>query len=243
MEITGIMVNSATLIDIIKEAEDTYTYKFNIPDGTTWEAGTNAHLVANGLPNDFTPSKEHTRHLSISSLPKEGYMGFTTRVREGSSTFKRNLQVSKIGDKLQVYGLKNRLPLPRNNKPVVLISMGVGIATMRPMILEYAADQHHISKLISINIDKDETTVYKDEIDKLSIPHFENHYVNSRRDLFQHIRKTFSITDVEYHIVGSDEFLDNVARYLIHNKIKLDSIKLDKKPARTKSILEQLAAQ
>jgi NAD(P)H-flavin reductase len=240
MEITGIMVNSATLIDIIKEAEDTYTYKFNIPSGATWDAGTNAHLVANGIDTDFTPAKEFTRHMSICSLPEEGFLGFTTRVRKGGSTFKRNLKVSKIGDKLQIYGLKNRLPLTRNGKSVILVSMGVGIATMRPMILEYAKCQNDLPKLISINIDKDETFIYKQELDKANIKNFENYYVNSRRTLFQQLFKTLSIEDAEYHVVGSDEFIEGIAHYLLKNDVDAEDIKLDKKPKRAMSILEKL---
>lgn len=242
MEITGIMVTSAKLINIKKEAEDTYTYKFDIPAGTSWDAGTNAHLVANGTPNDFTPSQEHTRHLSISSLPHEGYMGFTTRVREGSSTFKRNLKVCQIGDQLQIYGLKNRLPLSRKNKPVVLISMGVGMATMRPMILEYAKNQDQIDRLISINIDKEKTMIYKNELEYLKIPRFYNHYVSQREELYAKINRTFQFSDAEYHIVGSDDFLNSIASFLIKNNIDLKNIKLDKKTAREKQILTELAS-
>lgn len=240
MEITGIMTQSIELLDIIEEAKDTFTYKFNIPKGITWDAGTNAHLVATGSDKNYVPSPEFMRHMSICSLPEEGYIGFSTRAIEGGSTFKRNLRVSNIGDKLQLFGLKNRLPLHRNNKAVVLISMGVGIATMRPMILEYAKDQTGIPQLININIDRAVTEIYQDEISQLNIANFKNVYVNSRTDLHQKIKETLSLDDAEYHIVGSDEFLMSIGALLLQNGAKDDQIKLDKKEKRRLKMIDEM---
>lgn len=240
MEITGIMIESIKLLDIIEEADSTFTYKFNIPPGTVWDAGTNAHLVATGSDTNYAPSPEFTRHMSICSLPEEGYIGFTTRAREGGSTFKRNLRVSSVGDRLQLFGLKNRLPLERNNKPVVLISMGVGIATMRPMILEYAKDQSNIPQLININIDRAVTEIYQDELVKLNIPNFKNIYLNSRKDLLQSIEDTLKLDSADYHIVGSDEFLMNIGAFLLKKGVADDCIKIDKKENRARRMIEEM---
>ena len=240
MEITGIMIKSIELLDIIKEAEDTFTYKFNVPNNTTWDAGTNAHLVATGSDTNYAPAPEFTRHMSICSVPDEGYIGFTTRAREGGSTFKRNLRVSKVGDKLQLFKLMNRLPLQRNNKPVVLISMGVGIATMRPMILEFAKDQSNIPQLININIDRAVTEIYQEELATLAIPNFENIYVNSRADLHQSIENTIKLDNAEYHIVGSDEFLMSIGSFLLNKGVSEESIKLDKKDNRTQQMIKKM---
>lgn len=240
MEITGIMIQPIELMDIIEEAKDTFTYKFNVPKGTVWDAGTNAHLVATGSESNYAPAPEFTRHMSICSLPEEGYIGFTTRTREGGSTFKRNLRVSKVGDNLQLFKLMNRLPLHRNNKPVVLISMGVGIATMRPMILEFAKDQSKIPQLININIDRAVTEIYQDELECLNIPNFENIYVNSRADLHKSVESTFSLKDADYHIVGSDEFLMNIGAFLLKNGVADDCIKIDKKEKRAKRMIEEM---
>ncbi len=240
MEITGIMIQSIELMDIIEEATNTFTYKFNIPQGTVWDAGTNAHLVANGSDTNYAPDREFMRHMSICSLPEEGYIGFSTRAPEEGSTFKRNLRVSNIGDKLQLFGLKNRLPLHRNNRPVVLISMGVGIATMRPMMLEYAKDQKGISQLININIDRAVTEIYQNELTALKIPNFKNIYVNSRADLHESIAGTLDLKDAEYHIVGSDEFLMNIGSFLLNKGVGDDCIKLDKKEKRAQKMIEEM---
>lgn len=240
MEITRLEIESIELLDIKEEAKETYTYKFSIPKGLTWDAGTNAKLVATGSETNYAPSGESTRHLSICSLPDEGFIGFTTRVREGASTFKRNLKVSKIGDKLQLFGLKNRLPLHRNDKAVVLITMGVGIATMRPMMLEYAKDQSHISKLININIDRSVTEIYQDELLQLNMPNFENIYVNSRAQLHQSIEDTLQLENAEYHIVGSDEFLMNIGAFLVQKGVAGECIKIDKKEKRALQMIEEM---
>lgn len=242
MEITGIMIQSIELLDIIEEAENTFTYKFNIPEGTSWDAGTNAHLVATGSDTNYAPAPEFTRHMSICSLPEEGYIGFTTRAKEGGSTFKRNLRVSKVGDRLQLFKLMNRLPLHRDKKPVVLISMGVGIATMRPMILEYANDQSNIPQLININIDRAVTEIYQDEFIKLEIPNFENIYVNSRANLHKSIEETLHLEDAQYHIVGSDEFLMNIGAFLQQKGVSGENIKIDKKEKRAERMIEEMKA-
>ncbi len=240
MEITGLMIQSAELLDIIEESENTYTYRFSIPKGMTWDAGTNAHLVATGSDKNFTPSKESVRHLSICSLPDEGYIGFSTRIREGASIFKQNLKVTEPGDKLQVFGLKNRLPLLRLDKPVVMISMGVGIATFRPMVLEYAQDQKGIPNLINLNIDKVGSAIYKDEMSKFNIKGFESYYVNSRSALQQKINDLLKLENAEFHIVGSDEFLLETGTYLLNNGIAESQIKLDKKEGRYMIMLENM---
>lgn len=240
MEITKIMIEPIKLMEIIKEAKDTFTYKFNIPKGTTWEAGTNAHLVANGSDTNYAPNREFMRHMSICSLPEEGYIGFSTRAPKEGSTFKRNLRVSHVGDRLQLFGLKNRLPLHRNKRPVVLISMGVGIATMRPMMLEYAKNQEDIPQLININIDRAVTEIYQDELTALKMPNFENIYVNSRADLHQSITNTLDLKDAEYHIVGSDEFLMSIGSFLLNKGVADDCIKLDKKKKRVTQMIEEM---
>ena len=240
MEITRLKIQSIELLDIKEEAKDTFTYKFSIPEGLSWDAGTNAKLVATGSDTNFAPSGESTRHLSICSLPDEGFIGFTTRVREGASTFKRNLKVSKIGDKLQLFGLKNRLPLHRDDKPVVLITMGVGIATMRPMMLEYAKDQSHVSQLININIDRSITEIYQDELLHLNMPNFENIYVNSRAQLHQSIEDTLHLQGAEYHIVGSDEFLMSIGAFILQKGVSDDCIKIDKKAKRAQDMIEEM---
>lgn len=240
MEIKSLLTSSIQLLEIVKEDEETYTYKFNIPQGTTWDAGTNAHLVAIGSEHNFAPSKEHMRHFSICSLPEEGYMGFSTRIRNNASTFKENLKVVKPGDKLQVYGLKNRLPLERNNQTVVLLSMGVGIATMRPILLAAANNGEGLGKVININIDKKDKRIYGAELEALNQQEqIEVHYTHTRNAFYQTINTTLNEKDAEYHIVGSDEFVQNTAQYLISHKVAKAQIKLDKKPARTEAILSQ----
>ena len=242
MEIKGLMIQTIQLLEIKKEAANTYTYKFSIPQGSTWEAGTNAHLVATGSDTNFVPSPDCTRHLSICSLPNEGYMGFSTRIREGASLFKQNLRVCNVGDKLHLYKLVNRLPLQRKDVPVVLVSMGVGIATFRPMILAYAHDQIHVSQLVSINIDRTESSIYKDELEALDIPNFKNSYVHTRATLQHELLETKALENAEYHIVGSDEFLLSIGQFLIENGISAEQIMLDKKENRRLQMLEAMAA-
>jgi ferredoxin--NADP+ reductase len=229
-----------TLKEIIQEATDTYTYKFNIPKGITWTAGANLHLLPYGLDEDIEIDKKTVHHLSIINLPGEGYIGITTRIRKQASDFKKKLQESQIGDTMCIFKVKNHMPLKRENHPVVLISMGVGIATMRPLILEYVTDQTNIPAMININVDNSGTFIYKRELISTEKHGVKNDFTKSRTEIKEAIKTTFQLKDPRYYIVGSDNFLSNMSGFLLKNHIEKHQIYFDKHQEDIEEILKNI---
>ncbi|MGQ1947513.1 hypothetical protein ACT3CD_10500 [Geofilum sp. OHC36d9] len=229
-----------TLNEIIQEATDTYTYKFNIPKGMTWTAGANLHLLPYGLDEDIEIDKKTVHHLSIINLPGEGYIGITTRIRKQTSVFKKKLQEAQIGDTMCIFKIKNRLPLKRENHPVVLISMGVGIATMRPLLLEYVADQSNIPAIININVDSSGEFIYKNELISTEKHGVKNYFTKSRTEMKEAIKTTFQLKDQRYYIVGSDNFLSSTTDFLLKNHIEKHQIYFDKRQEDIDEILKSI---
>lgn len=226
------------LEEVIPESEDTFTFRFAPVGAFHWNAGANAHLVSREMKTLSVEDKQWRRHMSIMSTKDEGYIGFTTRIREPRSPFKTSLINSRPGDRLRIYGIKNNFPLERQDRPVVLLSMGVGMATMRPLIREYVHDPRGVSKLISLNVDRAEPGVYQAEMDALDAPGFSQEYLKSRRDFLSRVDECLHVQDALYYLVGSDAFLSGTSAYLVGSGVSREQIRIDKKPHKVQAILE-----
>ena len=208
-----------TLIEIKKIINDIYTFKFSKPD-INWSEGTNVHLAF----NDFKEheAKKYERHFSIINLPEEQFISFTTRL--SSSPFKIRLMKMKLGDEMIMYKFTQRMPLRLEDKPIVLLSMGVGVAAFRTAIKTFEINSPH-SLITNINISQDES-LYLDEFSTTS--NLSNLYVNSR-DAFTHqVLKTYS-KDSIYYIVGSDPFIEENVKFLLEQNHNPAYIEMDKK--------------
>ena len=228
------------LQEIIPEAADTYTYRFELPPGFTWEAGANAHLVAREISTFSAVEKDWRRHMSIMNTPDEGYLGFTTRVREPRSPFKTSLLNTVPGDTLHIYGNKNNFPLIRDGRPTVLLSMGVGMATMRPLIRSFMKNRQGLSSLTSINVDRCESGVYQAEMESLDVSGFTQIYKGNRQSFLDEVDRCLQMKDARYYLVGSDEFLSSIAYYLIGSGIPRSQLMIDKKPHKVQAILDAI---
>jgi len=222
------MTKSITIAAIIEEAKDTFTYKFNIPKGVTWQAGANGHFVVSDLSGNFQMNKSYVRHLSLMSTPEEGFLGFTTRIKENPSVFKQSLEKYKVGDEMRFFGIKNHIPLERNDSHVVLISMGVGVATFRPMILDFMASQEGIRSITNINIDRSDSFVYQAELAGIALPNYHNKFVSDRSALYNHIQESLDDKNTSYYVVGSDEFLRDTNSFLLQHGVPASKLHIDK---------------
>ena len=216
------------LNEITLEASDTYTYKFDLPKGLTWTAGSNLHLLPSDLKDDISIGKKTVHHLSIMSLPSEGYLGITTRIRKEASVFKKKLLEAQPGDTMRFFGIKNHLPLKEESDPVVLISMGVGIATMRPLMLSYTSAPSLIPHITSINVDNSGEFIYQSELQTMNSTHLKNVFTSSRTEMKDAITTTFGHKNTRYYIVGSDLFISDTAQFLIDHSIAPHQIYFDK---------------
>ena len=208
-----------TLLESKKIINDICTFKFSKPD-INWSEGTNVHLAF----HDFKEheAKKYERHFSIINLPEEHFISFTTRI--SSSPFKNRLMKMKLGDEMIMYKFTQRMPLRLENKPIVLLSMGVGVTAFRTAIKIFEINNPH-SLITNINISKDEN-LYLDEFS--TTPNLSNLYVNNRDGFIHQVSKTYSKNNI-YYIVGSDPFIEENVKFLLEQNHNPAYIEMDKK--------------
>lgn len=216
------------IIDIVNEGNDTKTFYLEKPNEFNWEEGSHTHIALNNYEVDEVVNKSLVRHMSIMTLAHENKIGFTTRFPNQKSEYKTLLSDYQIGDEINLFKLGSRMKLRRENKRIVLLSMGVGIATMRPLILAYNQDQTGIPQLVHINVDSN-PTIYKKEFESFKNDQLTNHWTHSRVEYFQRLTETISQTDSLYYIVGSDTFLRTNIQKLKLAGVKVEDIIIDKK--------------
>jgi ferredoxin--NADP+ reductase len=168
------ITTSLKVTKIIEEAPNTFTFKFEVPNNIKWEPGAYAHFISSDFKSGQKMIKGLMRELSIMTHPSENELGFTTRIRENPSDFKKALQNLNVGDEIRCFKIANHIKIVNNNKPIVLISMGVGIATLRPILLEYLSNTKKVF-ITNINIDGSGFFVYKEELDNLPKAYIKNH--------------------------------------------------------------------
>lgn len=218
------------LIRIIDEGQGTKTYLFNKPRKLNWQGGSNTHLAFPDGVTKLKPELKWTRHMSFQSIPDEECIGFTTRVPGSSSPFKERLSVLQPGETTTVFGSHCHMNLKRLNRPLIFISMGVGMATMRPMILEFAKDSSDIPEIYNIQVDKMTSNLFEKDLLSRDIDNLSLSYPKSRQELEKILEKTAHIKEGLFYIVGSDGFLKSVITNLRRHGISGKSILIDKYP-------------
>lgn len=216
------------IIDIVNEGNDTKTFYLEKPNDFNWEEGSHTHIALNNYEVEEVVNKSLVRHMSIMTLAQENKIGFTTRFPLQKSEYKTLLSDYQIGDEINLFKIGSRMKLKRENKRIVLLSMGVGIATMRPLILAYHQDQTGIPELVHINVDSS-TSIYKNEIESCLSDQFINYWTNSRVEYFQKLTEIINQTNTLYYIVGSDTFLRTNIQKLKSTGVNVEDIVIDKK--------------
>ncbi|MFN3367559.1 MAG: ferredoxin--NADP reductase [Exiguobacterium mexicanum] len=216
----------APIQQVVQEARDTYTFKLELPEGFTWEEGAHTHFALEGFNKEDRPNRTLIRHMSISTLPHEGAIGITTRVKPEGSTFKSILRDMNIGDKVAIFKTHSNVPLKREGKSVYLLSSGVGLATFRPLVLAYLANGEGVPHLHSLNVDSSQQYLFSDVFE--STDAFTSEFVDSRPDYYQRVETLAADQNGLFYVVGSDEFLHETISTLRQNGVTPDQIMLDK---------------
>ena len=134
---------------IVEENPEVKTYLLDRPQDFTWEEGSHTHFALRGFNAGDKPNRSLIRHMSISSLPQENVIGITTRIREQCSEFKSILRNLEVGNEVAIFKTHSNLPLKRENKNVYLLSSGVGLATFRPIVLDYLERADNVTRIHS----------------------------------------------------------------------------------------------
>ncbi|MFS0822849.1 dihydropteridine reductase [Bacillus sp. 1P02SD] len=214
---------------IIEETPEVKTYLLDCPKEFTWEEGSHTHFALEGFNAGDKPNKSLVRHMSISTLPHENAIGITTRIKEQCSEFKSILRNLKVGNEVAIFKTHSNVPLKREDKNVYLLSSGVGLATFRPLVLEYFERADNVNQIHSLNIDSSKdflfTNIFKSAPDKK----FTAQFVDNRKDYYEEMKNLASDKDGLFYVVGSDDFLKQNIEVLREQGIKPEQIVLDKR--------------
>ncbi len=218
------------LLKYVQEAADTFTYFFEKPADLTWEEGSHTHIAMLGFDAGSMPDRDLVRHMSLATLPQENSLGITTRIPREPSTFKTMLSEMKVGDEAIIFKIGSKLALRRKDRPLVFLSMGVGIAAFRPVILAYTGNPDHIPQLINVNVDSSGTFIFKEELEALESPTYHNYWHSSRLEFYAGLKDLAQeLSDAIYYVVGSDFFIKDVIAALRAEQVGDQDIIIDKK--------------
>lgn len=213
---------------IIEETPEVKTYLLDCPEGYTWEEGAHVHLGLEGFNAGEKPNKGLVRHMSISTLPGEQSVGITTRIREKCSEFKAFLRNHEVGDQVALFKTHSNVPLKREGKNVYLLSSGVGLATFRPLVLDYFERADNVNHIHSLNIDSSKDFLFPDIFESAPDKKFTSQFVDNRKDYYDEVKNLAEDKEGLFYVVGSDEFLVQNIEVLREQGIEPEQIMLDK---------------
>jgi|SRR5690625_4403946 len=214
--------------EIINETDEVKTYILERPEDYSWEEGAHVHLALKGFNAGKKPNRNLIRHMSICTLPEDDVVGITTRIRQKCSEFKARLREHKVGDQVALFKTVSNIPLKRENKNVYLLSAGVGLATFRPLVLDYLRSNDGVNHIHSLNIDSSEDYLFTDIFNTDPSKNLTSQYINNRKDYYKEVINLARDKDGLFYIVGSDGFIIENINYLIEENIKPEQIVLDK---------------
>lgn len=229
-------VYEIVLLDIIKEAKNTYTYIFTKPDDLNWDEGAHTHLALNHFDEEMGWwEKKNVRHFSICSLVDEETLRMTTRLPDLCTDFKQELKTAQKGDVFYLFKVGSRLTLRREEGPIIFLSAGVGIATIRPLVRKFIHHTEGIEKVISLNVDSSKEYLFFNEMEEYmkQESRFKQKYVESREGFYKELDQLFeedkTLDQGVFYIVGGDEFIIQVHRVLSEKGIQIQQMVFDKK--------------
>ncbi len=214
---------------IINETPEVKTYMLDCPEGFTWEEGAHTHLALEGFNAGDKPNRGLIRHMSIMTLPGEKFIGITTRIKEECSEFKGILRSLEVGQEMALFKTHSNVPLKREGKNVYLLSSGVGLATFRPLALEYFDRADDIQHMYSLNIDSPKDFLFTNIFENAPEKKFTSQFVDNRKDYYEAVKNLAADKDGIFYVVGSDKFLVQNIEVLREQGIDLNQVMLDKR--------------
>lgn len=222
---------------IIDESPEVKTYLLDLPEGFTWQEGSHTHFAFEGFNAGDKPNRGLIRHMSICTLPHENAIGITTRIKDQCSEFKSILREMKPGDEVAIFKTHSNVPLKREGKNIYLLSSGVGLATFRPLVLEYLSNPEGVLSMNSLNVDSSKAYLFQDVFATSNDDNFNAQFADSRAEYYETVKCFADDADGLFYIVGSDDFLRENIGLLRRNGVAREQILLDK---REQSIAEFL---
>lgn len=214
---------------IIDESSEVKTFLLDLPEDFTWEEGAHTHMGLKGFNTGDAPNKSLVRHMSISTLPAEKTVGITTRIKDQCSEFKAILKSLAVGDEVALFKIHSNVPLKRVEKNLYLLSSGVGLATFRPVVLQYLENQENVKSIYSLNVDSTKDYLFTDVFTSVPEKNFTAQFVDTRAEYYATAEKLAADQDGIFYVIGSDEFIKQNIELLFKQGIKREQIVLDKR--------------
>ncbi len=223
------------LLAIKKEKDQVYTFEYSMPQDVIWSEGAHTHLALDRFDEEIGWwQKFNVRHFTIMSMPDENRVKITTRIKDKCSEFKKVMKNSRPGDKYFLFKIGSRLTLKRDGRDITIITQGVGQATARPLIYEFNRVSKDIGDVYVLNIDATLPNLFEKEWQDILKKNkcFTYDFAKKRDFFYKKLEDRVSAFNGQgyYYIIGSDQFITDVYRYLEDRGVEDTFIILDKKP-------------
>lgn len=229
------------ILDKKEEYKNVYTYTLEKPEELKWDEGTSFHLALPGYDEGEEVNKKLVHHLSINTLTDEGNIKFTTKIPIRKSEFKKALAKLQEGDLVTIFKFKSHMALRREDKPIILLSQGLAMSTMRPLIKRFEQDSSNIPVLISVNVNNKDTHLYEADFENVDGSLFVKYWLDSRNDYLEKIRELANNkSDAYFYIVGSEAFVLDSLYILKENGVSEDQLLIDKDDEKRQIVLDTL---
>ncbi len=154
-------MNTVRVLSVRKESPDVNTLLLEKPEGFTWTPG---QFVV--LQHDVE-GKPMRRSYSIASAPHEDTIDITVK-RQENGRFSPVLYGLKEGDSLGLLGPFGRFSLPDDERPLVFIAAGTGIAPFVSFLRTLARTADGRDVLLVDSNHTPEDILYREEVERLS---------------------------------------------------------------------------
>ncbi len=217
------------LLDVIEESKDVHTYKFEKPDELSWKSGDHIHIATSSFFDGKEVDRDLVRHMSIINHPTDDFIGITTRVPGSSSKFKHTMEGMSIDDEMILFKVGSHMGLRRENRPILMVSMGVGIATFKPLLEEADQDRTGLTKVVHYNVDSKQERIYGDALESMNSPVIQHKYFSSREAFHERLWRSLHNEKPILYIVGSRAFMEDVVTRAVQMGIPTEDIMIDRK--------------
>ena len=165
------------------------------------------------------------RWLTITSLDNEDELVLLTK--NSGSAFKKNLTSLSQGSEVKISWIGSKLKIKDENSPLVLFGSDVGIATIRPIVKEWAWKREIILNHFDKNV-----LAFDNELSDLSSKNEKLNYSRSN-SLEQSKEKLEEAVNkygnkAIYILTGQPDDVESMSKYLKEKGIDNKQIKIDK---------------
>ncbi len=218
------------VIDIVKETSDSYSFKLEIPQGFTWEAG--QYTMWKFVDHKVEEGDRPVRVFTIASAPEDGYLMFTTRIAEDHTSWKNILLNDlKVGDKMMVAKAKGEFNFHGNYKESFVIAGGIGITPIRSLLKHFSENNNEDHKLVVLYSDDRGEFCYKYDFKEITdkMPNLELLFICDRDEFTAEVEKYAKEkqNNAEYLIAGSPGMNKVFSEKLEGLGVNKDNIKVD----------------